>query len=562
MSQHYESDRSADTQRADESSRRERLRGLMGTTGSRREFLTAAAAAGLIPVLGGSVLTARAAAAQDAQPVQGGTFVTLGHEVVDTLSPDNEGSTVGWATIVQMFDALYVVNENFELEPVLAKSVEPSADGKMYTFKLNTGIKFHNGDEFSSADVKYTYDWIRDPKNASLRAGAFELVSTVEVPDPATVVVTLAAADVTFMVNVATTMIYPAKYHAEIGEDAFKGKPVGTGPFKLKEWIPAQSTTLDANPDYFRGRPNFDEWRIDVVPEAAGRMAALESGQADNSIWSLSAEDNTTLKESGNFTIYETLSTGLNHFPMNNRHPALAEKAVRQALLYGLDRQSFVDDVYLGQGQIANSSLSPALEKYYSPDVKTYDYNPDTAKKLLDAAGWIPGSDGIRAKGGNRLAFTLWIIQGDTQRRPEAELAQQWWKDIGAEVKLQESNSVLGGLVDDNYDAGLFNWTYGGNNGDPDSRDTLTTKGANNFSHFSNAELDDLLTRGISEQDETKRIAMYKRVQEIVAEEVPFMFLLFPVWVSFYASNIKGLPESVLTWDSLYLKTYTLWKEE
>ncbi len=562
MSQHYESDRSADTQRADESSRRERLRGLMGTTGSRRNFLTAAAAVGLIPVLGGSVLTARAAAAQDAQPVQGGTFVTLGHEVVDTLSPDNEGSTVGWATIVQMFDALYVVNENFELEPVLAKSVEPSADGKMYTFKLNTGIKFHNGDEFSSADVKYTYDWIRNPKNASLRAGAFELVSTVEAPDPATVVVTLAAADVTFMVNVATTMIYPAKYHAKIGEDAFKGKPVGTGPFKLKEWIPAQSTTLDANPDYFRGRPNFDEWRVDVVPEAAGRMAALESGQADNSIWSLSAEDNTTLKESGNFTIYETLSTGLNHFPMNNRHPALAEKAVRQALLYGLDRQSFVDDVYLGQGQIANSNLSPALEKYYNPDVKTYDYNPDTAKKLLDAAGWIPGSDGIRAKGGNRLAFTLWIIQGDTQRRPEAELAQQWWKDIGAEVKLQESNSVLGGLVDDNYDAGLFNWTYGGNNGDPDSRDTLTTKGANNFSHFSNAELDDLLTRGISEQDETKRIAMYKRVQEIVAEEVPFMFLLFPVWVSFYASNIKGLPESVLTWDSLYLKTYTLWKEE
>ena len=121
---------------------------------------------------------------------------------------------------------------------------------------------------------------------------------------------------------------------------------------------------------------------------------------------------------------------------------------------------------------------------------------------------------------------------------------------------------MLGGLVDDNYDAGLFNWTYGGNGGDPDSRDTLTTKGANNFSHFSNAELDDLLTRGISEQDETKRIAMYKRVQEIVAEEVPFMFLLFPVWVSFYANNIKGLPESVLTWDSLYLKTYTLWKEK
>ena len=540
------------------------LRSLMGMHSSRRTLLAAAAAAGLIPILSIETVAARAAAlaaAQDSKPVKGGTFVTLGHEDVDTLSPDNEGSTVGASVILQMFNSLYVVNENFEQEPALADSVEASADGKTYTFKLKSGVKFHNGDEFSSADVKYTYDWIRDPKNASLRAGAFELVSKVDAPDPTTIVVTLTAADVTFMVNVATTLIYPAKYHAEIGEDAFKGKPVGTGPFKVKEWIPAQSTTLVAFDDHFQGRANFDEWRIDVVPEAAGRMAALESGKADNSIWSLSAEDNTTLKESGDYTVYETLSTGVNHFPLNNRHPALSEKPVRQALMHALNRQSFVDDVYLGQGQIATSCLSPAVAKFHNPDVKKYDFNPDTAKKLLDDAGWVPGKDGVREKGGNKLAFTLWTIQGDTQRRPEAELAQQWWKDIGAEVKLQESNAVLNGLVDKNYDAGLFNWTYGGTGGDPDARDTLTTKGANNFTHFSNAEVDDLLTKGISEQDEAKRIEMYKRVQEIVAEEVPFMFLLFPVWASFYAKSIKGLPESILTWDALYLKTYTLWKE-
>ena len=538
------------------------LRRLMTMHGSRRQVIKAAAVAGLIPVLSSSTVAARAAAlAQDAQPVKGGTFVTLGHEVVDTLSPDNEGSTVGWVTIVQMFDSLYSVNENFELEPMLAESYETSADGKTYTFKLVSGVKFHNGDEFTSADVKYTYDWIKDPANASLRAGDFGLVDSVEAPDPLTVVVKLKDADVTFMVNVATTLIYPAKYHAEIGENDFKGKPVGTGPFKLKDWIPAQSTTLEANDDYFRGRPNFDTWRIDVVPEAAGRLAALESGKADNSIWSLSAEDNTSLKDSGNFTVYETVSDGVNHFPLNNRHPALSDKAVRQALLYTLDRQSFVDDVYLGQGQIATSNMSPSLGKFYNPNVKKYEHDPETAKKLLDEAGWVPGKDGVREKDGTKLAFTLWIIQGDTQRRPEAELAQQWWKEIGAEVKLQESNAVLAGLMDDNYDAALFNWVYSGNGGDPDARDTLTSTGANNFSHFSNAEVDDLLNKGILEQDEAKRIEIYNRVQEIVAEEVPFLFLLYPTWVTFYSKAIKGLPESILTWDALHLKDYKLWKE-
>ncbi len=439
MSQHYESDRSADTLRADESSRRERLRGLMGTTGSRREFLTAAAATGLIPVLGGSVLTARAAAAAAAAqestpaptPVKGGTFITLGHQVVDTLSPDNEGATVTWACVTQLFDPLYVVNENFEIVPVLAESHEVAADGKSYTFKLKSGVTFHNGDAFTSADVKYTYDWIKDPKNASLRVGAFELVTSVEAPDPATVVVNLSAADVTFMVNVAPTFIYPANYHAEIGENAFTAKPVGTGPFKLKEWIPAQSTTLEAFDGYFRGRPNFDEFRLDVVPEASGRMAALESSQADSSVWSLSAEDNVSLEDSGNFTVYKNPSLAVNHFPLNNDHPALKEKAVRQALLYALDRQSIADNVFLGQAQIATSSLSPSNTKYFNGDVPTYEFSIEKAKQTLDAAGWTVGSDGTREKAGTKLAFTLMIIQGDTQRRPEAELAQQWWKEIG-----------------------------------------------------------------------------------------------------------------------------------
>ena len=287
-----------------ETDRQRALRQLMATGGSRRTLLKAAAAAGLIPVLSSGEVAARtAAAAQAAQPVRGGRFTTIGHHEINTLSPDNDGETVIYAAVSQLFDSLYNVNENYELEPILAESYEPSADGKTYTFKLKQGVKFHNGDDFSSVDVKYTYDWIKDPKNASTRASSMELVKAVEAPDPTTVVVTLTEADVTFMVNVATLYIYPSKYHAATGEEAFAGKPVGTGPYTVKEWVPAQNTTLVANEEYFRGRSNFDEVRIDIVPEAASRFAALETAQADNSIWSLNAEDNPILEESGNFTV-------------------------------------------------------------------------------------------------------------------------------------------------------------------------------------------------------------------------------------------------------------------
>lgn len=547
----------------EEQNRLAAIKNLMATHKDRRTVLKAAAAAGLIPILTSSVVAQRAAA-QDAQPVRGGTFVTLGQDAIESLSPEDTGETVQWVPIVNLFNGLYVMNERYELEPDLADSYEPSADGLTYTFRLKTGVKFHNGADFTAQDVLYTYNWIMDEANASTRTADFALVDTVEAPDDQTIVVTLNEADATFMVLAATTLIYPKDDHAEKGEDAFKGAPVGTGAFTLGDWSPQQRVVLNAFEDHFRGRPNFDAFQVDVVPEAAGRMAALETGQADNSIWGLNAEDNEALKESGDFQLYETLQVATNHFPLNNKHPFLSDKSVRQALLLALDREAFAEEIFLGQAQVATSNLSPALEKYYNPDVKTYEYDPDQAMQLLEDAGWTEGSDGIREKDGVKAQFTMMVFQGDTQRRPEAETAQQWWADIGVQCDLEEgiTSDILAGLVDGQYDAGLFNWTYGGDNGDPDGRDTLGTDGANNFSQYSNEEVDELLEAGVRELDEARRIEIYQRIQEIVAEDVPFLYLLVLQNIVFYSNRIKGLPDDVLSVDDLYPKMYQFWIEE
>ncbi len=540
------------------------LRALEQTTSSRREFLGRAAALGLIPVLAGGTGVSPAFAAQEGTPVQGGKFITLGHQEVASLSPEGSGPTVQWVAIAQIHNALYEMDHNYELVPVLAESYEASADGLTYTFKLRSDVTFHNGDAFTSEDVKYTYEWIMDEANASTRISDFELVDTVEAPDESTVVVTLTEPDVTFMVKAATTHIYPAKYHAEIGEEAYTGKPIGTGPFKLKEWNAQQRTLLERFDDHFRGPANFDEFQLDVVPEAGGRMAALESGQADNSIWALNAEDNQTILDSGDFTIFETLNIAVNHFPVNNTHPVLGDKAVRQAMVHAIDRQAIANDIFQGQAIVATSNLSPAVEKYFNAEVPTYEYDPEKAKQVLEEAGWVEGDDGIREKDGQKLAFTCVAISGDSNRRPEAEIAQQSYKDVGMDMQIQEAtvDTILEAMVAGEMDMSLFNWTYGGSNGDPDARDTLQTGGANNFNNFSNARVDELLTQGVTEQDEAARIEMYKEIQQIVAEELPFIPLLFFTGFAFYANSIQGLPESVLNSDNLYPWVFKLWKQE
>lgn len=548
-----------------ESDRIAAIGGLMSIYQDRRSLLKAAAAAGLIPVLSKTDVAARAAARQEGQPVQGGTIVSLGQDSIESLSPEDSAETVQWVAITQMFEGLYMVNEQYELEPVLADSYEASEDGLTYTFRLKSGVTFHNGDEFTAQDVVYTYEWIMDPENASNHQANFELVESVEAPDDQTVVVTLSENDVTFMVNVATTYILPREDHAAKGEDTFKGEPVGTGAFMVGEWNPQQRVVLNRYEDYYRGAAHIDSFQIDVVPEAAGRFTALETGQADNSIWGLNAEDNESLKASGNFTVYETMQVATNHFPLNNEHPFLGDsKEVRQALLMALDRELFAEAIFLGQAVVAHHNLSPAVERYYNEDTARYSYDPEGAAALLEEAGWVEGDDGIREKDGVKAQFTMMVFQGDTQRRPEAEEAQQRWADIGVQCDLQEgiTTDILNGLRDGEYDAGLFNWVYGGGSGDPDARGTLDTGAANNFFQYSNEEVDQLLSDGIKELDEDARVDIYKRIQEIVADELPFLPLLHLQNITFYNNRVKGLPESVLQADNLYPKMYQFWVEE
>lgn len=494
------------------------------------------------------------------EPTTGGTMVWMGHHELASLSPDDAGPQVHWVIVSQIHNSMLQLDPYYVLQPTLATGYEVSDDGLIYTFTLVEGAPFHDGVIFTSADVKYTFDYYRDPANAMASANDFASIESVEAPDDQTVVITLAGPNAAFLTKTASSMIVPAVYHAEIGEEAYKSAPIGTGPYKIKSWDAANFTEIERFDDCFLGVANIDVIRENIVPEASVRAVALETGEADHPVWPLVTEDNLRFAEDTAYTTQITSSVAINHFPMNNQHPALSDKVVRKAMMHAIDRDSIVEDLWQGAAVKATGNLSPALEFYYNPDVTTYDYDPEVAMSMLDEAGWVVGSDGVREKDGVRLAWTCTIITGDQARGPEAVAVQEWLAAVGMEMSIAEAPvaSIQEGQRAGTIDMSLYNWTYGGGDGDPDASTELKSGARNNWSLWENARVDELLDLGLTQTDPDERKASYDEIQEIVAEEVPFLFIKYWDWFMIFNSRVQGMPEDILT-SNTYRNAYQWW---
>jgi peptide/nickel transport system substrate-binding protein len=531
---------------------------------TRRELLKRAGlAAPALAALDGGISGVRLerAAAQDAATASdqgGGMLVLLGQEVVASLSPDDASPTVQWVVVAQIHNALLEQDENLQLQPVLAAALpEIAPDGLTYTFRLQSNVTFHDGSPFSSADVKYTYDWYMNPANAANLGEDFASVAAVEAPDPLTVVVRLKQPNAAFLVQVGAKYILPATYHGRVGEEAYKSAPVGTGPFKLNAWNPAQSTLLDAYDGHFRGRSRVDQLRLDVVPEASVRYTALKNGEADSSVWPLVVEDDQALQESGKFTTYVTTQVAVNHIPLNNTNPKLADKRVRQAMLSAIDREAIRDDIFAEAATVATSNLSPALTDYYTSEVSTYPYDPERAAALLDEAGWVMGDNDIRQLNGEPLRFTC-LVSDDQVRGQEAQVVQTYLREVGIDMQVQQAPTptILDQMRTGQGEAALFNWTYG-DQADPDPSANLGSTGYYNFSRYSNPRVDELIAAGLREVDRTARALIYHEIQRIIADEVPFLYIVYPEGYTHFSSRVQGLPADALYADNLYPKAWT-----
>lgn len=539
----------------------------------RRQFLqltgmglSAAALAACVPTeqtaTGGESTTA-SDSSSSAPAASGGTVIWLAHQEIAGLGPNDLGATMQTIVIMAMHNALVAYDTDYNMYPDLAESVEVAPDGLQYTFALRQGIKFHDGSELTAADVKYTIDYYRDPANAATIQSAYTGIGSVDTPDDYTVVVNMDTVNAASLVNWATNPIVNAKHHQAVGDATYSTSPIGTGPFKLKEWKASEYTEMEAFDDYFKGRPVIDIMRMEVVPEDAVRKAALDTGDADSSAWPLLVEDSLALEQDPNFKVFRTPGDSIKHFPINNEQPYFADKRCRQALMYALDRQRIIDDLWNGVAEVAHSNIPPSSQ-YYKADLKQYEFDPEKAKALLDEAGWTVGADGIREKDGVKFAFTCTVKAGDQARKAIAELAQQLFKDVEVDMQLAEAPvaEILEAMRTGTMEMSIFNWTYNSGVLEPDPTDTLTSSGGNNFPHFKNAEMDELCAQGLQKAEPAERKPIYDRIQEIFVEEVPVLYLQFDTWMLPFAVRIEGLPDSTANTYPLYSYVVPLKKQQ
>lgn len=430
--------------------------------------------------------------------------------------------------------------QTLAVRPWLAESVTQNEDGTVFTFTIRQGVTFHNGDPLTAHDFKWTYERALNPETqATVSRDMLGPIASIEAPDDYTLVVTLEQPSAVFLRNMASGgYLMPLSQRAvEAAGDTYGQNPVGVGPYRFKEWITGYSITLERNPDfnwpqYFfsnQGPALFDEIEIRYIPETGTRIAALETGEVD--MVTVGAADLFLFEDNPGFNINTSLRSGIGLlFMFNMDDPVMSDLRVRQAFSLGTDKDFIIDRAIEGRGVAATGPLPPSLPGFDPASAdSSYPYDPEAAAALLDEAGWVLGSNGIRAKDGEPLRVRL-VAYSVAEVVRDTELLQNQLQALGVDVVVESYERGLQTqmLRDGDYDIAPLGWTYG----DPDVLFLLyhSTQAASglNFGKINDPELDAVLQAGRETVVDEDRMLIYHDAQRIMNENA----YILPVYVN------------------------------
>ena len=525
---------------------------------TRRRFLTTVAAAGAGAALAACEPTSGPTSASSAGRVPKGgaagadTVVGSGVSDIITLNPilANDGSS---QTIWElMFDSLANLDpKTGNAVPSLADRWNISTDGLSYTFHLHAGVTWSDGQPLTADDVQFTFQTVLDPKVQTALRSRLDGVARVDVVDPLTVQLTLKAASCPALLGAAGIPIVPKHLlasSADFNKDDFgSSKPVGCGPYTFVEWKKDDHVTLAANPKHWRGKPNIARVIRKVVKDNTVTAAQLRAGETDWAI--VQPESIDDLKSDPHLGLIQYGNSTINYIVWNLDRPVFEDRRVRQALAYGLDRETLIKTVFNGQGEVLQSPIL-AFSWAFNANVPKYPYDPDRAKALLVDAGWTPGPDGIARKGGTPLRFALVTNSGNKARESVLTVAQDQWRKIGVDVRPQ---LLQLGTVNDklqkthDFDAVLSQYVP---SVDPDQTAVWSSKeypGGLNYSHFADPSVDALLAqaRTVSGCDQAARKALYDRLQAALMGAQPVLLLYQPITFIAYDRTLRGIAPTV-----------------
>lgn len=499
----------------------------MSITTSRRRALQLAGATFLLPFVAGRPASVFAQAT--VEPVKGGelTFV-VNPEPTALVSAGTTASSVRMLS-AKVVEGLF--SYDFDLNPVpqLATEWSKSDDGLEYTFKLRQGVKWHDGRDFTSADVAYSISVVREvhPNGRGLYAN----VTEVKTPDAHTAVIVLSKPNLALITALAAneTPILPKHLYdgKPYADNPVNNAPIGTGPYIFKEWVRGSYIIYDRNPNYWDApRPYVDRLIVKIIPDALATVVGFENGEIDigfNNPVPLSDIDRLKfLPHIGVETKGYTYNAGLTMLIFNLERPLFKDLKVRQAFAHAIDRQAILDIAWYGHGKIATGPVSPLLTRYAATDLPQYEFDPKKAEALLDEAGYPRDADGIRLK----LTHDF-LPYGPVFPRV-ADYIKQALAAVGIEVTIRAQDfatytkrvytdrdfDFVNAWFSTGYDPSAlqrFFWSKNFKKGLPFS----------NTAGYVSEEMDRLLISAAEEPDLDKRVALYKEIQHLIVKDLP-----------------------------------------
>ena len=493
----------------------------------------------------------------DTEVVAGGDLIIL--ENSDAKSMDPHGSNDVPSSNVQssIFETLVIRDAKGELAPGLAESWK-QVDELTWEFKLRTGVKFHDGEEFNAEAVKKSFERILDPEVASPRLFLYEMVTEIKVVDANTVQFVTEypfSPLLAHLTHNGGSIISPKAidedYAAITADSSGETKagsvigiaPVGTGPFKFDSWTPGDQIKLVRNEDYWGTVASIDSVTFRVIPESSVRVAELQSGNA-HIISGVEPNQVANVNSFPNASVLETATSSLTYIGFNTNKEPFNNPKVRQAISKAINREELIEGIYDGFGIPAISPLSPGIFGY-TEDVTSMAYNLEEAKALLAEAGY---ADGFKT--------TIWTNDNPV-RQDVAIVLQQGLKEIGIELEIQvlEWGAYLEKTAAGEHDMFILGWSNGtgdadyglyalfhsSQHGDPGNR-----------SFYTSTKVDQLLESGRREADQAKRLSIYKEAIQVISEDSPMAFVLHP-------SSLIGVDKKVTGFsigaDSIYRLT-------
>jgi peptide/nickel transport system substrate-binding protein len=445
------------------------------------------------------------------------------------LDPAHTNTGDAYMLTQAIFSNLTRVDENLEPRPQLARSWEPSANSSQWTFSLVQGAKFHNGREVVADDVVYSIERILDPKTASRGQKAVGPIKRVYAKDKYTVVFELTGPYADLPLQLGNTF---ARIVAKENIEKINREPIGSGPFRLKEYVPGSKVVLVRNPDYFeKGLPYLDEIQQIYLKEYATQVSALSTGEI-TVMYQVPVEVIGQLQKEPGVQVMEVPSPSFQPLEMFVAKVPTSDVRVRQALRLAADRKAMLQAATAGHGQLGNDTPVPPFSKWANKALPQRERDVNRARQLLAEAGHRNGID-----------LTLYTSTGRPGMEEAAVVFRESVKEAGIRVRIESVDiaRLYSEMLRTPKDHTLV-----GNNwfGRPTIDETITpytyTKSFWNYTEYSNPKVDGLLTEAEGVVDFAKRKRIYDEVQKILWEEGPEIIPYFRNYVSAVRKNVKN----------------------